>query len=215
MPKRDEYGTRTTEYKRNYGIADYEGQSPDLLELTQNIIDGLEAYKQGSREKYPNNLEGFQTFRERTIAYFRRIEEFNRDSDPDSKYGLVPDIEGWSIWLGISRQTLRTYEKRSGDFGEFIRYTKTAILGYKKRQAESFRMPPILYLFDATNNHDYYSTNQFTVKMEQQQSDEYEKERQAKLTAELVRTLTQQDHDQDPEPLTQDGHRVDVIPPDF
>lgn len=108
--------------------------------------------------KYPDTSEGLQTFKERTQAYFDFVEKANMGNEK----GICSDVESWAISLGCTRQTILNYRSRSGDWAEFIDYTKEIILAQKKAFAFSGRIPPLLAIFDLTNNHGYYSTSEFS-----------------------------------------------------
>ena len=67
------------------------------------------------------------------------------------------------IFLGITKQTVLNYAKRSQDWADTIEYIKESILAAKKQLAFRFKIPPVVYLNDVSNNHDYLNTNEFKL----------------------------------------------------
>lgn len=63
-----------------------------------------------------------------TQRYFQYIADANKENEEK----LIPDIEGWCIFLGITKQTVLNYAKRSQDWADTIEYIKESILAAKK-----------------------------------------------------------------------------------
>lgn len=61
---------------------------------------------------------------------------------------------------------LSQYGKRNVEWREAIDTVRNAIATCKVQLASHYRVPPIVHLFDMTNNFDYYNTNQFTLTAE-------------------------------------------------
>lgn len=57
-----------------------------------------------------------------------------------------------------------TYEKQRGEnWQNFIEQTKNAIAACKKELAFHQQIPPVVFMFDACNNHSYTNTSEFKV----------------------------------------------------
>lgn len=114
--------------------------------------------------KYPEDADGLELFKTRTMEYFQHIYDANSAADGDR---LCPDIESWCCYLRISRRTLSTYYRtRDEQWRDMIDRIKDVILAAKKDLAGRFKMPPVVFMFDATNNHGYRNTNQIEVTTE-------------------------------------------------
>ena len=85
------------------------------------------------------------------------------DANKENEEKLIPDIEGWCIFLGITKQTILNYAKRSQNWADTIEYIKESILAAKKQLAFRFKIPPVVYLNDVSNNHNYLNTNEFKL----------------------------------------------------
>ena len=69
---------------------------------------------------------------------------------------LVPDIEGFCAFAGISRETLNNWETaRPGAYSDTIKIFKNTIAAYKKQLAFNGEIPPIVFATDFNNNHGY------------------------------------------------------------
>ena len=99
---------------------------------------------------------GFQT-----ISVKEAVNNIN--ANPDLERKLIPDIENWCVFLGITRQTLFNYERRGPEWYDCIQYYKNAISSVKKQLALNYKIPPMVYVFDATNNHGYVNSNEFKL----------------------------------------------------
>lgn len=111
--------------------------------------------------KYPGTTQGLEDFIQNTIDFFEYVNGINANKDLQRK--LIPDIENWCVFLGITRTTLFAYEQRGGEWKECIQYYKGAIASVKKQLALNFKIPPMVYVFDATNNHGYVNSNEFKL----------------------------------------------------
>lgn len=186
--RKDARGCTLAEYQRQHnGIL---AEDPDNADLEACLNMGIESIKRfsGRPTAYPDNEEGLEAFRERVTEYFQYVQSVNSNSD--SKHKLLLDVEGLACWLGICRQTLRSYERRPGKFGDFVRLVKQCILSYKVQAGSSFRVPPVLQIFDLCNNFSYSSVNQIRVTTETSDKDE-ERERQQMLDTQLVKALSE------------------------
>ena len=102
---------------------------------------------------------------EQYFAFIRQANEQTTDGKP-----IFADVESWCTSLGITRTTLhRYYWNRSKEWQSYIDFIKDVILSAKKNYMMNGRISPLVGIFDLTNNHGYYSTNEF--KRPQQASD--------------------------------------------
>lgn len=127
------------------------------LDMTTTILRNL-----GGRPfKYANTEEGLQDFIENSLGYFTYLQSAN--SKLDEKQQIIPDIEGYCLWLGICRSTLKTYHDRGGEWQRVIDLHKEGIASVKKQLMLKGRIPSVMGIFDLTNNHSYYNTNSFVI----------------------------------------------------
>ena len=84
----------------------------DDMEGISNMI--ITAYKnlKGRPAEYEDSEQGLEKFRTKTIEFFEHIAEINKQSGLEK--GLIPDIELWASWLGITRTTIHSYENKRG-----------------------------------------------------------------------------------------------------
>ena len=159
--KRDERGARIMgAYSKQY-TKDCEspGDMNDLGALLKVAIEQLGERGAGRLSNYPDNQEGLEAFVFATQQYFQYIADANKENAEK----LIPDIEGWCIFLGITKQTVLNYAKRSQNWADAIEYIKESILAAKKQLAFRFKIPPVVYLNDVSNNHNYLNTNEFKL----------------------------------------------------
>ena len=159
--KRDERGVRKMgAYAKKYVKIDEEpGKMADLGALLEVSIEQIGNRQAGKVAIYENSEEGLNAFFEGTKRYFQYI----RDANVENEEKLIPDIEGWCTFLGLTRQTILNYAKRSTTWGEAITYIKDCILASKKQLAYRFKIPPVVYLNDISNNHGYLNTSEFRI----------------------------------------------------
>ena len=161
--KRDERGVRKMgAYAKRYSKTDTEpGKAADLEAILDVSIDQIEKRKQGRPPVYPDTDDGLIQFFEDTRKYF----EYIKDANSVNEEKLVPDIEGWYSFMGVTKQTILNYERRSPVWEEAIEYIKQNILAAKKQLAFRFKIPPVVYLNDVSNNHGYLNTSEFKLEM--------------------------------------------------
>ena len=132
----------------------------NTLEAVLNMT--IESLKIGRPPAYPETEQGLEEFKCTTIDYFQYVKDTNANPDIDKK--LVPDVEALCTFLEITRNTLLTYEKRrGGSWQDFIKQTKNAIAACKKELAFHQQIPPVVAMFDLTNNHSYVNTSEFKI----------------------------------------------------
>ena len=135
----------------------------NTLEAVLNIT--IESLKTGRPPTYADTEAGLAEFKENTIAYFQYVKDTN--ANPDIEKMLVPDIEAYCAFLSITRQTLLTYERQRGSsWQDFIKQTKNAIAACKKELAFHQQIPPVIAMFDLTNNHSYVNSSEFRLEVE-------------------------------------------------
>lgn len=133
----------------------------DLSESLEMCCKAFE-WTNGTMAKYPPDDEGFIMFRDRAKKYFEDLYEYNKCDDPN-KYSVIADVEGFCVYMGISRQLLSKYRSRGGRWTELIDYVRTLIAMNKKQLGLSGKIPAVAFVFDMTNNHDYYNTSEFRM----------------------------------------------------
>lgn len=133
-------------------------QTGDLVSFLNMAID--ESVKRMGRPAvYPPDNQGLDNFVQKSIDYFEHVNAVN--SNPDIQDKIIPDVESYAIFLGITRKTLLMYQRRGGIWDEVISQFKEVIVAAKKQLAFTYRIPPIFAVFDLVNNGDYYNTNEF------------------------------------------------------
>lgn len=159
--KRDEHGVRIAgAYSKKYCKDNEElGDMPDLSVILGVAIEQLNVRKAGRIPDYADDPQGIESFVSATQMYFEYITEANRQNDEK----LIPDIEGWCLFIGVTKQTVLNYAKRNNTWKELIDYIKESILSAKKQLAFRFKIPPVVYLNDVANNHGYLNTNEFKI----------------------------------------------------
>lgn len=134
---------------------------------------------------FQNNEQGLEDFRRLSIEFFENIARENEQRGADE--AVIPDIELWSGYLGLTRMTLLRYEKRGSEWAETIQYFKNLIAAFKKQLGLRYKIPPMVFAFDMANNHGYHNTNEF------------------KLTADFVPTKEQSERQQLEQEIADNG----------
>lgn len=152
---RDENGVRKQSYKRFKPGRDYEEiETAQAVALCDMMLDGFKrsvADAERGKGGRPRKLETVEEFREVAERYINYIKERALDG-----VRLVPDIEGFCAFAGISRETLNNWETaRLGAYSDTIKIFKNTIAAYKKQLAFSGEIPPIVFATDFNNNHGY------------------------------------------------------------
>jgi len=164
--KSTEKTTKTTElqqYKGHKSAKCLPLECDDTTAILTMIIDKSTA-RMGRPCQYSNDKRGLEEFVQNTIEYFEYVNTVNSNPDLDKK--LIPDIESWAVYLGITRNTILNYEQRGGNWLDVIQFYKNAIASVKKQLALTFKVPPMIMAFDFTNNHGYCNTNEFKLTTE-------------------------------------------------
>lgn len=139
---------------------------PDDL---NSILDmSIRSMKLARNVKFPDTEEGLEDFKAQSLSYLEYVKRTN--NDPDNENHIIPDIEGWGVYLGTTRRTINNYQNvRSEEWQEFIAYFKGIITSCKKQLIFRQKIPPVVGIFDLTNNSDYVNSSEFKVKPDIQQ----------------------------------------------
>lgn len=140
---------------------------PIIADDLNSVLDmSIRSIQLGRPTKFDNNDRGLHEFKEASIGYLEYVRETN--NSPDNEHHLIPDIEGWATYLGITRRTLLNYEKcRGEEWSEYIGLVKGAITSCKKQLAFRQKIPTVLAMFDLTNNSGYVNSSEFRLAPEQ------------------------------------------------
>lgn len=154
------------------------GESTPSLKKTATATNGTEiaatlnasirAFKQGI-VAYEDSQEGLERFRKDSENYLTYVQATNESAARDNVGGAIPDVEAWAAHLGITRMTISRYERRGGDWKTTIANMKGIITACKKQLALAGKMPPVLAIFDLTNNSGYINASEFKLVGETQQ----------------------------------------------
>lgn len=135
-------------------------ETDDMSAILDMAID-VSTSRAGRPAEYPFTTEGLDRFINKTIDYFEYVNSIN--ANPELERKLIPDIENWAMYLGITRQTIWAYQNRGREWKDTIDYYKNVIAAVKKQLAMNYKIPPMVYVFDATNNHGYVNSNEFKL----------------------------------------------------
>lgn len=154
---------RQTDYVRKAGEGfEYEAACADDLESLLTLA--VQSARGNGVCKYPHTPEGLALFREKSIRFLEYVRDQNRIADDEGKRRLVPSIEAWACYCGISRQTILEYQKqRSQDWKDFVVWMKNAIQGCKSQLAICGKVPPAIFIFDSVNNSGYANTDTIRI----------------------------------------------------
>lgn len=152
------------QYKRRFEVAELD---PDDLEAVLDM--GISSLK-ATKAKYPETAEGLELFKQTTLDYFSYVQQCNKDDSREHK--LIPDVEGLSVYLGITRRTLLTYEKtRNEEWQDFISRAKDLITATKKQLIFRQKIPAVVGIFDLCNNSNYVNSSEFKLTATEQRSE--------------------------------------------
>lgn len=162
---RNERGARLQKYARFKEGQDYERMEiPPMLEMMALAQANLEDFtRKGHGAKY----ESLQDFMQMAQDYFNYLADCVED-----KVFLIPDIEGFCVFLGIDRQTLAAWEKsRGATWSDAIQTIKNQIAAVKKQLALTGKIPPMVFAIDFNNNHGYVQQQKVTLETISQLTD--------------------------------------------
>ena len=134
-------------------------------EIAATLNASIRAFKQGI-VAYEDSQEGLERFRKDSENYLTYVQATNESAARDNVGGAIPDVEAWASHLGITRMTISRYERRGGDWETTIANMKGIITACKKQLALAGKMPPVLAIFDLTNNSGYINASEFKLTTE-------------------------------------------------
>lgn len=134
-------------------------------ESAATLNASIRAFKQGI-VAYEDSQEGLERFRKDSENYLTYVQATNESAARDNVGGAIPDVEAWAAHLGITRMTISRYERRGGDWETTIANMKGIITACKKQLALAGKMPPVLAIFDLTNNSGYINASEFKLTTE-------------------------------------------------
>lgn len=137
-------------------------------EIAATLDASIRAFKRGI-VAYEDSEIGLRRFRKDSENYLEYVKAVNESAAQNGAGGAVPDIESWAAHLGITRMTINRYERRGSDWEETISSMKGIITACKKQLALAGKMPPVLAIFDLTNNSGYINASEFKLVGETQQ----------------------------------------------
>ena len=140
---------------------DYEPLATNDLTAILDLAISTAEKRRGRSATYPDTPQGLERFVDQSIEFFKYVNAINADESIQRK--LIPDVESWTVFLGITRQTLLIYSRRGGEWLETIEGFKNTICACKKQLSFSGKLPPLVTIFDLTNNHHYLNTSTFTA----------------------------------------------------
>ena len=132
----------------------------DLSDTLSMAID-MTLKRNGRPSTYPMTVKGLDTFIQNSIDYFDFVKTANMDDNADMR--TIPDVESWCVFLGITRVTLLSYKKRNAEWQQTIDYFIEIIAACKKQMALNYKIPPVAFVFDFTNNHHYVNASEFKL----------------------------------------------------
>ena len=154
---RDGRGARLQKYKRFKEGQDYERMEiPPMLEMLALAKANVEDFtRKGHGAKYESILD----FQNAAQDYF----DYLADCVEDQIF-LIPDIEGFCVFIGISRYTLFHWRQNRGEtWADAIQTICNQIAAVKKQLALTGKIPPMVFAIDFNNNHGYIQQQKVTV----------------------------------------------------
>lgn len=140
----------------------------DLTPILSLAIE-VSGQRMGRPAEYANTRQGLDMFINKTVEYFEYLHMVNSTDADDQDQGkskLIPDIESWCLYLGITRQTTYNYAARGREWSDTIDFYRNAIAAAKKQLMLSGKIPPVIGVFDLANNHGYHNTSEFHLTAE-------------------------------------------------
>lgn len=154
---RNERGARLQKYTRFKEGQDYERMEiPPMLEMMALAKANIEDFtRKGHGAKY----ETIDLFLKAAQDYFDYLADCVED-----KVFLIPDIEGFCVFIGIDRLTLGEWERKRGQTWSYaIQNIKNQIAAVKKQLALTGKIPPMVFAIDFNNNHGYIQQQKVTI----------------------------------------------------
>lgn len=130
------------------------------------LLQGIRALEESNgrilNSKYPNTAEGLAEFKQKSLSYLKSVMRECEESDnlQDTPF---PNVESWCAYLNITRMTLSNYSQRGEEWQDVIKQVKTVIVSVKSQLADHGKIPPMTWVFDATNNFGYFNTSEYKI----------------------------------------------------
>lgn len=156
---------RQKDYVRKHGEG-HEVSKATGADIDDLLAMGLETVRKGGVATYSNDSQGLKAFKQKSYEFIEYLREQNSRADCEGGSAIIPSVEAWACYLGVSRVTLLSYQKsRDDSWTEFIRWYKNLITACKCQLASRGRIPAIVHVFDLTNNSEqYYNTSEFHLR---------------------------------------------------
>lgn len=140
----------------------------ETSDLDSVIEEGIQSLRRtgGRPAKYADDQQGLDAFVSSATSYLEYIREQNEIASANGSTLIYPTVCGFCVHAGITRESLRHYEKRSEIWSDAIQMIKETILSCKLQLTNCGRIPVVFSIFDLTNNHNFYNTSVFTLKSE-------------------------------------------------
>lgn len=146
-------------------LTDFEGNThvvtmEEIEVMDENEVDVvidtiMRQARDGTHPKYAN----IQALQAALDGYWKSIMEKRRRG-----IDIYPDVEGVCAYLGVSRSTMGRWKNQNvNGFGATIEQLYTNIAAVKKQIAMHGNMPPLIFMADFNNNHDYVNTSKMEV----------------------------------------------------
>ena len=160
-----ETDSKVSTYKRQKDTLPME--QGDTLAITSLILESSKS-RAGRPAHYEDSPQGLDMFIQNSLSYFEYIQSCNIELEDKI---VIADIESWAVYLGITRNSILNYERRSDQWKETIEYFKNAICSIKKQLALRGKIPSVVAVFNLANNHHYRNTSEFRLETEVKSDD--------------------------------------------
>ena len=132
------------------------------------VLDALSmVLSRKSEPRFENTPEGLQRFKETAAEFLDFCRIRSEEAARDGTQGIVPSVSAWCAFMGISRQTLSKYSRRSPEWTESIETIKERIFCAQEQAAFCGKVPVAVHVFNAVNNHSMADVRQVSVHTEE------------------------------------------------
>lgn len=153
------------DYKRQHGqgfeVIPMTGDDvSDLIELAVNTA------RQSGVTRYEYSERGLEAFMQRSMQYLEYIKGQNENADSEDSARLIPSIESWAVFMGLSRVTILQYEKQRNDsWRDFIGFFKNTIQACRGQLTDRGKLPVVANIFSAINSNAGYVNSSAELKV--------------------------------------------------
>lgn len=102
-------------------------EGDELDAILSSALDRPRSRRCGAPQAFENSEDGLEEFQVASRSYFAQVRDINRRGE----MRLIPDVESWATYLGITRKTILNYEKRGEDWQNAIAFYKGIITACK------------------------------------------------------------------------------------